>query len=713
VVTAADGHATVALDLPDNLTTWVARAVGVTVDTEVGEGVAELLVTKPLLVRPVAPRFLVVGDRVRLAAIVSNQTTADQTVDVTIGQTGLALEDPAVQRILVRAGGEETVTWWTTVRDVPSVDLAFSAVAGDLEDAARPRLTTGPDGTLLVYRYTAPETVGTAGQLATEGSRTELILLPPDADIERSELIVRLETSLAAAMQQGLNYLEHFEYECTEQVVSRFLPNILTYRALERLGIENPELAERLPALAAEGMEKLYVRQNGDGGWGWWEHNPSSAYLTAYAVLALLHADEAGFPVNGDVLARGLDFLEDSIVKASDLASFSQANRQAWLLYVLTFGGRGENVAKHADALYEERAKLSHYARAYLAMTLDRLNAPGARVDTLVSDLYNAAILSSTGAHWEEPDYDWWAMNTDTRSTAIILDALVQLDPTQPLLPNVVRWLMVARKGGIWETTQETAWALIALTDWMLATGELAGTYDVTASLNGNVIFSGTAGADETGVPDPITLTLEGDRLTTGVANELSIARGEGDGRLYYTAHLNVQLPVEDVEALSRGIIVQRQYVDPECPSDGICTSVLSAAVGDTILVRLTIIAPHDLYYVVLEDPYPAGCEAIDTTLATSSLSDPDPGLFRQADSGGSSWFYWWWWRWFSRSELRDEKLVLFADYLPAGTYTYQYSLRATTPGEFRVLPTSAHEFYFPEVFGRTDGELFVVEAAD
>ena len=39
------------------------------------------------------------------------------------------------------------------------------------------------------------------------------------------------------------------------------------------------------------------------------------------------------------------------------------------------------------------------------------------RISTFLSDLQNAAILSATGAHWEEMDYDYWAMNTDTRST--------------------------------------------------------------------------------------------------------------------------------------------------------------------------------------------------------------------------------------------------------------------------------------------------------
>ena len=711
VMTDENGWAQVLIDLPDNLTTWVARGVGVTLDTRVGETTSDLLVTKPLLIRPVTPRFVVVGDRVRLAANVSNQTTEDRSVEVTLGHTGLELESGATQSVLVPSGGEVTVVWWASVLDVPSVDLAFSAISGELSDAARPRLTTGPNGTLLVYRYTAPETVGTAGQLSDAGSRTEIVTLPPNVELERSELLVRLETSLAAAMQESLSYLEHFEYECTEQVVSRFLPNILTFRAIERLGIENPELEGRLPALVAEGLDKLYVRQNNDGGWGWWYLDESSPYLTAYVAFALTHARNADYTVNEDALGRGLDFLERSLVAVDDLTSYVTANRQAWTLFVLAEAGREQAAAKFAAELFDERAKLSHYARAFLAMTFDDLGSPAGWIDVLVSDLYNDAIVSATGVHWEEADYDWWAMNTDTRSTAVILDALVRLDPAQPLLPNVVRWLMVARKDGIWETTQETAWALISLTDWMEATGELEGSYDYSAALNADELYAGTA-SSETHF-DPTLVTVPAAGLAPNTGNHLTISRGEGPGTLYYSAHLSVRLPVEDVKPLNRGIIVQRQYIAVDCPFDENRPDLTKVGVGGTIQVRLTIIAPHDLYYVVVEDPFPAGCEAIDTTLATTSLTDLEPGLYRQSERGGWPRFYWWWWRWYTRSELRDEKLALFANYLPAGTYTYQYTLRATVPGEYHVLPTSAHEFYFPEVFGRSDGRVFVVEEGD
>ncbi len=721
VVTDQSGRASVTIQLPDNLTTWVLRGVGITAGTEVGEETVELLVTKPLLVRPVTPRFFVVGDRAQLAALVSNNTGETQEVEVTLHADGLALDDEAAQVVSIPDGGEVKVTWWVEVEDVEAVDVTMSAVAGvgaglapAYSDAARPRLTTGPEGTLLVHRYVAPEIVGTGGQLVDEDARTEVIALPPKYDDRQGELSIRLDPSLAAGMVDGLDYLEHFPYECTEQIVSRFLPNVLTYRALKELDLpESSELSGRLPGLVAEGLTKLYLRQNGDGGWGWWYECESNPHLSAYVVFALVRAQEAGFAVQVDNLSRGLAYLEGELVSARDLRSYREANQQAFLLYVMAEAGQTGRASEYADIgmsvsdLYNRREKLSHYGRAYLALTLGLIDEGDDRVATLLSDLQNAAILSATGAHWEEADYDYWAMNTDTRSTAIILDALARLDPENALIPNVVRWLMVARQDGIWETTQETAWALIALTDWMVVTSELKGEYEYGVWLNEGSLAAGAVTLDT--VDQPIRLQVDVADLLAGAGNRLTIGRGPGEGRLYYTAHLKVYLPVEEIEPLNRGIIVSRRYSDPTCADGAKCPEVNEVAAGDVVQVKLTIIAPHDLYYVVIEDPLPAGAEAIDTGLDTTSELAQEPGLYRETEEESWYWFYSWWWRWYSRSEMRDDKVVLFADYLPAGTYEYTYTFRATLPGEYQVIPTTASEFYFPEVFGRGDGRLFTI----
>jgi len=710
VVTDLDGKATVTVKLPDNLTTWVMRGVGVTGDTRVGEGLADLVSTKPLLIRPVTPRFFVVGDRAQLAAIVNNNTDSPLQATVALSATGVTLSTSAVQTTTIAARGESKLTWDVSVQDVTQAGLVFWAIAEKYSDASKPRLATGPDGSLLIYRYSAPDIVGTAGDLASAGARTEVIALPPKYDDRQGELSVQLDPSLAAAMQDGLKYLEHYEYECTEQTVSRFLPNVLTYRALKELGLSDPELEKQLPGLVKQGLDKLYNQQHKDGGWGWWPDSPeSNPHLTAYVVFALIKAQQSGFEVQGDVLQRGQQFLVGNLVPARELTSFWSANRQAFMLYVLAEGdskSQISNLKSQISELYENRSKLSHYARAYLALAMWLGDSTDTRIATLLSDLNNAAILSATGAHWEETAYDWWAMNTDTRSTAIILDALAQLDKGNQLAPNVVRWLMVARKGGYWETTQETAWALIALTDWMKATGELQGNYDYAVFLNEKDKAAGRV--DKSNVRESVKLQVAvAELLNASQSNRLTITRGDGQGRLYYTAHLRVFLPVQDIKPVSRGITVNRRYTLASCTDGPKCPDVKEVKLGDVIRVDLTIVAPNDLYYAVVEDPLPAGGEAVDLGLATTSLLEKGPELTRQV--GGNRSYYWWWWHWYSRSELRDEKVVLFADYLAKGTYEYSYTFRATLPGDYQVIPTVAREFYFPEVFGRSDGRLLSI----
>ena len=186
--------------------------------------------------------------------------------------------------------------------------------------------------------------------------------------------------------------------------------------------------------------------------------------------------------------------------------------------------------------------------------------------------------------------------------------------------------------------------------------------------------------------------------------NRVTISRSAGEGVLYYTAHLNARLWASEAKPISRGLTVTREFFlegDPETP-------VTEATMGDVINVRVTITLPQEIYYFVLEDPIPAGTEPVDTSLLTTSQLDQAPTIRPDQDP----YWYWGWWL-FDRSELRDEQLNLYADFLPRGTYVYTYQVRASVPGEFQTMPSHAYAFYFPEVFGRGAGTLFTVTAAD
>jgi uncharacterized protein YfaS (alpha-2-macroglobulin family) len=445
-----------------------------------------------------------------------------------------------------------------------------------------------------------------------------------------------------------------------------------------------------------QGLQRLYSQQHADGGWGWWVQDRSNATVSAWVVLGMVEAGASGYPVSQDALDRGTEFLRGTLRPLDALDATSDLNRQSFVLYVLAKAGQPD--VSRTVQLYEARQSLDLYARAYLAQTLWMIDSSDARVNNVLADLNNAAIASATGVHWEESAHDFWNWNTDTRSTAIILDTYAVIDPGNALNPNVVRWLMTARRAGHWETTQETAWALIALTDWMVATGELDANYSFDVALNGQELTSGTA--NQSTLREPTRLQVEVAELARSQANQLAITRGAGPGNLYYTAHMTLGLPVEEVQALSRGIILSRQYTladDPERPIE-------SAGAGEEIQVKLTIIAPYDLHYVVIEDPFPAGTEPVDTSLLTTSILGERPEL-DVADPLSRGWGWWY----FSQTQLRDEKVVLSASFLPAGTYEYTYTLRAGLPGEYRVMPPVGYEFYLPEVYGRGEGGLFTI----
>ncbi|MCB0156282.1 MAG: alpha-2-macroglobulin, partial [Anaerolineae bacterium] len=713
LVTDANGEATAEATLPDNLTTWVLLAKGITGDdTLVGEARSEIVTSKPLLVRPVTPRFFVIGDEAQLGLIMQNNGEETLTVTPSFEATGVEIGDwrlgdgvwqgtGEVSEITVEPGEEVKIEYQVVVADAAAARLTMGAASTD------ERYSDGIAFELPIYHLSTPETVATVGVLDESSTRLEGIALPRAFDPSQGALTVTIEPSLAAGLRGGLSYLEHFPYECVEQTVSRFLPNIFTYRAYQTLALENPALAQRLPDLVGVGLQRLITQQNMDGGWGWWAGSESDPFLSGYVLLGLVEARRSDFAVEQWIVDNAVNYLNQSLVAPQDMAEPWQANRQAFTLYVLAEAGQGD--LSRAVALFERREKLDLYGRAFLALAIHQADAQADQIDTLLSDLTSGAVVSATGAHWEEAQPDLVNMNSDSRSTAIIVAALARLQPDHPLLPQAVRWLMTMREQqGAWSSTQETAWAIIGLTDWLAVSGELEAAYAWQVSLNGQPLGDGVA--EPASLDETTNLAVDVNELLAEAVNRLAVERdstvGAADdaGRLYYGAYLTYFKPVEQVTALDRGIIVSREYLSLPATSEGGTeggASITEAAVGDFIQVKLTLIAPHDLHYVMVEDYLPAGTEAVDSSLATTSLVGQPPQVSR-ADQPFGAWY-------FTHTDLRDEKAVLFADYLPQGVYEYTYTIRASTPGQYRVIPTHAEQMYFPEVFGRSDGGLFTV----
>jgi uncharacterized protein YfaS (alpha-2-macroglobulin family) len=709
ISTGPDGKAVVSLTLPNVLTTWVVQVRGLTDDTRVGQAEMQVTTSKDLLILPVAPPFLVVGDHVRLEAILQNNTQHDLRGQASLMATGITLDDPAQasQAVNVPAQGSATVNWWGGVQDVPGVDLTFSAQAGDLQDSAQP-----PQGTLPVLRYPVSQAFHISGSLEG-GEQMQLVSLPPGYALNRGgSLRLELSPSLPAALLDGLQALDGSEPGSAEVDLWRFLPNLEVYRALQQFGLQDPTLQARLDEDLKSGLQDLLGNQNADGGWPWWPGGKSDLQTSATMVFGLGRARQAGVSVDAQALQRATDYLEAAMSEPSTALTGTLSSRQLNVLALAQFalqnGGQPSDPARLAG-LYQLRSKLDPWGQALLALALESAtpNSPQAR--DLLSGLEQAAVSANNETHWELiTPRDPQARLSTLANTALVTYALAQRAPGSALLGGAVRYLMARRQAdGGWDSTLDSAWSLLALAQVMRGTGELGSDFSFSAALNDSPLAAGQAGG-----PDqltPVTAIIPASQLKPKAPNALLVRRSQGPGRLYYLAALDLSQPGEAVPALQQGLAVERlvqpyglDCIQEECPPLG------QAQIGQKISVRLSLTLSEAAYFLRLEDAIPAGAEILNAPIQngqTGSNAAPAEGRFDPSRPYAAGWGGWL----FHPAQITNDHISWAADYLPAGNYELTYTVVLLQAGEFRWLPARAWLTYFPQVQGNSAGSVFTI----
>lgn len=721
LLTDENGIAKVKVKLPDSLTTWQVDLRGLTTDTRVGEAKKELITRKDLIVRPVAPRFFVAGDKVLLGAIINN--TSDETIQMEVAlqaSSNITLEDPATQTQLVEVQSDEhrLVEWWAHVENGTEVDLVFSVKGIGVttnkayQDAARP-----VDGVIPVYAYTAPQSFATSGTLEDAGEKLELINLPRSFDPTDGGFKIELFPSLGATLLDGLKLLKNYPYLCTEQTISRFLPNLELLQMVQELGLDAAGLRQNLNVSIEKSIQVIQSRQNKDGGWGWWANSRSDPYLTAYVLFGLMRANDAGASVSNEDIQNGLNYLLPmaEIPADSALISFKswQLDRLVFEQYVLSIAEMGD--PESLERLYEINERLDPWAQAMLALAFENINKTSPKADSLLENLAASANRSATGAHWdlnlEEDSNGAYQRNmvTTLTNSAIVVYALALKDPGAAIIDDAVKYLIANRgSDGAWQSTYATSWTIMALTEVMKGTGELGGEYSYAAFMNNTKLLEGTAKGVEQLHPVAAEVSLKD--LYAAYSNALSIQRDEGLGRLYYTASLLVKRPVEDVEPLSKGLTITRNYYpkNADCIEEA-CTPLEKFTVGEKVKVHLTLIVPNNMYNLIVEDTIPAGAEIQNLHLKTTEIGDIEslqmqPWSPRDINSHGWGWWY------FSAPEIYKDHIAWAVDYLPAGTYELTYTIVGFQAGEYHVIPSHAWQFYFPDVEGASEGQMITIE---
>lgn len=705
-VTAADGRAQTSLTLPDSLTTWQVDTRGVDQSMRVGQARLNVVTSKELLLRPVTPRFLVAGDRVLFGTQVNNTTNQDLQTSVGVQVKGLRLEeaDKVIQQVNVPANGRVMVQWWATVEAAENAEIIFTAKAGNYADATRPA-----DGAIPILRYLAPQTFSTAGVLPVAATRAEIISLPRSFQPQGGELSLEFTPSLGQYLLEAAKSLENPDENASNaELASRILAEVGLLPALRQGRMTETELQTRESLLSGWLSRLRRGRNYSDSGWGWFPNDlqfgneKSNPFITAQVLAAFGQAYRAGLVPETSLsdLASSQEFLAKQL-QVADTMSSADLDRAVLLAYgYYSLPGRPMLETDPLTSLYTLRERLSPSSRALL---FEMLKYEGQVQPNLLENLQTSAVRSASGAFWDNPNRQWEVPGSPRYTTGVALTSLVAETGVTPLVEDALRTLIASQPSGIWRNNLENAWALRAIAAILEKGGDLNASYAFNATLNKNSLLVGNAAEQK---PQRIVIPLE--KLQPAAPNELLINRLDGPGKLYYRADLNILRLAKDAPPLNQGLTVLREYLD--CAATP-CKPITSWKMGETagrVTVRVTVVVPHDMYYLNVEDFVPAGAEIVNPNLKTSQQGEQSQEVQAVYDPENPYKNGWGWW-FFQSPKIYRDHIRWSAEQVSAGTYVLSYTIVPSIPGQYQAIPAHAWLTYFPEVQGTSAGAMFEI----
>jgi uncharacterized protein YfaS (alpha-2-macroglobulin family) len=259
------------------------------------------------------------------------------------------------------------------------------------------------------------------------------------------------------------------------------------------------------------------------------------------------------------------------------------------------------------------------------------------------------------------------------RNRALVLLALLDAAPNHPQIPALVSRLSrdasETPEDTEW-TTQEEGWTLLAL-------GQLAQRQARQPAYGGTVLVGGKPVG--TFGNTPVKLVLPG----TGPV-QIRMNAGYRDGAAFY--HLLTRgIPTDDAfKPSSAGLEVERVFLTRE----GKAVDLGSVRQGDLLVMKTRVRSvAGPVLNVAVVNLLPSGLEVENPRLETTEKLPwiTDANLRP------------------SYMDLRDDRILVFANLPPNSWQTYYSVVRAVTPGEFRLPPVQAEAMYDPAL--RATGE--------
>jgi len=476
----------------------------------------------------------------------------------------------------------------------------------------------------------------------------------------------RKVSALASPLPQGLTkglgeYLDHYAYGCTEQLVSKAFPTLVSGETMEQ-GLPRAEVAKHI----AEILDVAATRQNDEGAFGLWMAQPDLHFdLPSVHILHFMtEAQEQGYDIPSDMMTRGLAHLQrDANGTPSD---FREARNQAYEIYILARNGRVvTNALEHNHNWFETNAKdgwSDDVAAAYEAATYALLKNQD-QADALIGRFH----LQNGQHRWpqEEIDYD-----DDLGRAAQYIYLLSHEFPERlkTLTPDDLMTLAYPIINYDFNTVS-SAEAILALDSYGRAMKE--------SFLSGRMEIDEVTGDTSTRLNMSPGLYPEAEFDRDADALVFKKSSGESDlprGVFYQITESGFD-QTTITTPLSDGIEISREYRDKNDKP------VTSAKLGEelTVVLRVRSTDQQNLENVAIEDLLPGGFEIVEESVHTGACSD---------------------WGGIEYADVREDRLLAFGTVTGSET-EIRYRIKATNCGTYAIPPAQAEAMYHQKIRAR------------
>lgn len=759
--TNEQGEIIISFKAPEALTRWKFLGLAHTKDLKYASITKETVTQKELMVTPNLPRFFREGDKMNISVKINNLTESDIQ-----GQAELQLLDAYTREPLdnLFANKEKQKSFAPKKEQSASATWSISIPEGVYAVIVRTTAKSGrhSDGEEMVIPVLTNKMLVTESlPLPIRGNQTKNFTFEKlinqnngSATLRNHQLTLEFTANPVWYAIQALPYMMEYPYECAEQTFSRYYANsIATHVAnshpkikavFESWKIDSPEallsnleknqelksviLAEtpwvldakseterkkrvallfdmnRMSKELATARKKLMQLQSSNGGFMWFKGMRDDRYITQHIVAGIGHLQHLNITNAKEdkemkaMLQRAVNYLdnrmredyEELMRHKADLSKRHINNFQIHYFYARSFftDVKVSNQNQKAyDYFYGQMQKYwldnNRYAQGMIALALYRTGDKLIPNDIVKSLKENALFHEELGMYWKEnvPGYYWYQAPIETH--ALLLEVFNEVAKDKKLVDELRIWLLKQKQVQDWKTTKATAEACYALlltgSDWTQTTADnieikLGDINFVPSKVQGLKVEAGT-GYFKTSWKDK-SVKPEMGNITVTKKDD-----GIGWGAVYWqyfeqldkiTAHetplkLNKKLFIEKTSATGNVIVPLEKNQELK--------------VGDKVIVRIELRVDRSMEYVHMKDMRASCFEPLNV------LSG-----YRYQDGLG---YY---------ESTGDAATNFFFDYLPKGTYVFEYPLRIFHEGDFSNGITSIQCMYAPEFTSHSEG---------